>query len=542
MRLLLALAALLVVGIDPSEPSRLVGFTYLTLIGYSLYSAAVYIFSVRRIAILPINTLHWLDLAWYIPLIALTGGANSIFFFFLSFAILVASFESGFGAGLLVTVTAAVLFTIVGYATAPAQPEFRLNSFLLRPIYLLVIGYLIAFWGGIQNKLKARVDLMKQVTLLSNPRFGVDRTIHTVLESLRSYYQADTSLLILPKPQAVQSVRLYGRITEGPYNLYCLDRNSPDASNQARELTEEMTRVFITELPAQALIYRKAHPGEISMYDAKTGAATKVNSRNYAFINMLEGKSCFSVPVYSRGQAQGRLYIVGVTRRFDCADVEFVLRVMEHVTRVLDNIRLVDGLASDAAQEERRKIAQDIHDSVIQPYIGIQIGLTGLKQKLQNGADVQNEVQELLDLTHDEIAGLRSYVGGLRRDQSANEMFITAVRRFAARFSEVTGLNVEINASDDLPVYDRLAAELFQMIEEGLSNVRRHSNASNAVVEIDVKDDRLELQIRNHQSKRFGDAAFTPRSIADRASALGGQTRVYTDKNDDTVVSVQIPL
>jgi signal transduction histidine kinase len=75
-----------------------------------------------------------------------------------------------------------------------------------------------------------------------------------------------------------------------------------------------------------------------------------------------------------------------------------------------------------------------------------------------------------------------------------------------------------------------------------LSNVRRHSNASKATVEIGVKDDRLELQIRNHRSKRLGAASFTPRSIADRASALGGQTRVYTDKNNDTVVSVQIPL
>jgi signal transduction histidine kinase len=542
MRLLLALAAPLVVRIDPSEPSRLVGFTYLTLVGYSLYSAAIYILSVRRSAILPLNILHWLDLAWYIPLIALTGGANSIFFFFLSFVILVASFECGFGTGLLVTVTAAVLFTIIGYATAPTQPEFRLNSFLMRPIYLLVIGYLIAFWGGTQSRLKARLDLMKQVTLLSNPRFGVDRTIQSVLESLRSYYQADTSLLILPKTQAVQSVRLYGRATEGPYNLYCVDRNSSDLRNQTRELTEEMTQVFLTDLPAQALIYRKAHPGEIFMYEPKTGAATRVNSRNYAFINMLEGKSCFSVPVHSRGQAEGRLYIVGGARRFDYAEVEFVSRVMEHVTRVLDNIRLVDGLASDAAREERRKIAQDIHDSVIQPYIGIQIGLTGLKQKLQTGADVKNEVQELLDLTNDEIAGLRNYVGGLKRDQSANEIFVPAVRRFAARFSEVTGLNVEINASDDLPVYDRLAAELFQMIEEGLSNVRRHSNASKATVEIGVKDDRLELQIRNHRSKRLGAASFTPRSIADRASALGGQTRVYTDKNNDTVVSVQIPL
>jgi signal transduction histidine kinase len=42
--------------------------------------------------------------------------------------------------------------------------------------------------------------------------------------------------------------------------------------------------------------------------------------------------------------------------------------------------------------------------------------------------------------------------------------------------------------------------------------------------------------------KRLGEASFTPRSIVERAAALGGHTVVYTDANFDTVVSVQIPL
>ena len=145
-------------------------------------------------------------------------------------------------------------------------------------------------------------------------------------------------------------------------------------------------------------------------------------------------------------------------------------------------------------------------------------------------------------LTNGEIVDLRSYVGGLRRGESPRDIFLPAVRRFASKFSEATGLNVEIHDRDDLPIYDRLAAELFQMIEEGLSNVRRHSTSSYAKVEIAIKDGNLEMQLRNERLKRLGDASFTPRSIADRAAALGGQTVVYTDGNFDTVVRVQIPL
>ncbi|HEV2827294.1 MAG TPA: histidine kinase [Pyrinomonadaceae bacterium] len=542
MRVILACSALLVTVIDPSEPDELVFPTYLALTGYVIYSGVIYILAIRHSRMLPGKILHWLDIAWYLALIAVSSGTNSIFFFFFFFAMLVASFGWGFSEGLRVTLVSAVLFTIVGYATGPDHPELQLDRLLLRPIQLLVLGYMIAFWGRIQSSLKARLGLLKEVSLVSNPRFGVERTVRSVLESLRSSYGAETCLLILPKSQSGQPIRLYGSSSEGTYNLYRVDPNTEDPPNAPSEITEEVARSFLPASPTQAIIYRRKKPAETLMYDTKSGGSTKVDSRTLPFVNAFEGKSCFSVPVYYRGQPVGRLFIVGGPYRFNYADIDFVLQVMEQVTGVLENIRLVDSLASDAAGQERRKIAQDIHDSVIQPYIGLQFGLTSVKQKLQNGEDALTNVEELLKLTTGEIEDLRSYVGGLRRGESPRDIFLPAVRRFAAKFSEATGLNVEIRGRDDLPVYDRLAAELFQMIEEGLSNVRRHSTSTYAKLEIAINDGHLEMQLRNERLKRLGEASFTPRSIADRAAALGGRTVVYTDKNHDTVVAVQIPL
>lgn len=543
MRLMLAASALAVIYIDPSELADSVALTYavLILILYTVYSFSIYLLSMRRGKILHTSLFHWLDVAWYVPLIALSGGSDSVFFFFLFFAILEASFVWGYSSGLRVTGVSTVVFAIVGYATYP-EHALEVNRFLLRCVHLLIFGYMIAFWGGLQSRLRARLRLLKEVSLLSNPRFGVERTIRSVLESLRSSYQADTCLLILPKSQTGQPIRMYGSSSEGPYILHRADQNSPAPRYSSREITEEMARVFLTAPPAHAVIYRRGSPGEILLYDTKTGDLTKGDSENSTFVTAFDGKSCFSVPVYYRAQPVGRLYIVGGAHRFDYADIDFVLQVMEQVTGVLENIRLVDSLASDAAGQERRRIAQDIHDSVIQPYIGLQFGLAAVKQKLENREDVLDNVEELLALTNGEIADLRSYVGGLRRGESRRDIFLPAVRRFASKFSEATGLNVEINGSDALPIYDRLAAELFQMIEEGLSNVRRHSTSTYAKLDIGIKDGHLEMQLRNERLKRLGEASFTPRSIADRAAALGGQTIVYSDKNNDTVVCVQIPL
>jgi signal transduction histidine kinase len=238
----------------------------------------------------------------------------------------------------------------------------------------------------------------------------------------------------------------------------------------------------------------------------------------------------------------GRLYVVGVKSSFDYAELDFMLQVIKQMIPVLENIRLVDRLASEAAEQERRKIGQDIHDSVIQPYIGLQFGLAAVKQKLISGnSDVMNEVKDLLQLTEGEIQELRNYIGGLKRGEPAQDAFLPAVRHFAAKFSDATGLKVEINSAEGLRIYDRLAAELFQMIEEGLSNIRRHSRSSYAKVGISRQNGDLILQLRNESRKGQEVLSFIPRSIVDRATALGGKTEVYTD-NNETVVSVQIPL
>ncbi|HAF21789.1 MAG TPA: hypothetical protein DCK93_02570, partial [Blastocatellia bacterium] len=68
MRVALAFSALLVIYIDPSEPNQFVGPTYLALAGYGIYSIVIWALAVRHSRILPIKILHWLDVAWYLPL------------------------------------------------------------------------------------------------------------------------------------------------------------------------------------------------------------------------------------------------------------------------------------------------------------------------------------------------------------------------------------------------------------------------------------------------------------------------------------------
>ena len=146
MRAILALATLIIVYIDPAEPQRLVGVTYTTLILYGVYSLIFYFISRRKIDLIPVRFIHWIDIVWYLILIGLSAGTSSIFFFLFFFAILTASFRFGFAEGLKVTFFSAILFSIVGNLTALSGDEFELNRTLLRPIYLSVLSYMIAYW------------------------------------------------------------------------------------------------------------------------------------------------------------------------------------------------------------------------------------------------------------------------------------------------------------------------------------------------------------------------------------------------------------
>jgi signal transduction histidine kinase len=545
VRVVLGTAALLVVLIEPIGPPRWTIPTYVALVLYSLYGLVVYHLSVRRNTVVASRIIPWLDLLWYLPLIAFTSNTNSIFYYFFFFSIIVASFSWGLNDGLRLTLASAALYTIVEVLNAPSDKPLDLNLLLLAPIGLLIFGYIIARWGGYHTELKNRLKLLKEVTIFSNPRFGIDRTIKAIIESVRAFYDAEACVLVVPgKPGDEDSYQMY-RVARGVHP----SRSAPPA------IGREAAAQFLAPSLDYAVIYRKNRSSQTRHFDVKNRTFNEANGSGDKLAGMLEAQRYLSIPVYYRHQAVGRLYIVDGPTSFDSPDMDFMLQLMDHVTPVMENIRLIDNLASDAAEQERRRIAHDIHDSVIQPYLGLQFGLSALDQKLETGTTgIRENVQELLELTNHELAQLRRFVGGLKATEERMDVLLPAIERYAEQFTKVTGIKVDVEAIGKVKVNDRLAAELFQIVAEGLSNIRRHAFCRDARVEISCKETSLLLQIKNSRPRAGGNAEpeqhngdngirhFRPRSIAERAALLGGETQVFVDEKDYTVVSVGIPL
>jgi signal transduction histidine kinase len=546
MRVVLGTSALLISMLGAGQPRMWGISTNVTLVLYSLYGLLIYHLSVRRNPVAAHRLIPWLDLIWYVPLItfAFTTGSNSVFYYFFFFSIIVASFNWGLNAGLQLTLASAVIYTTVALIMAVQQQQsIQLNHLLMAPIGLLTFGYIIARWGGYHTELRNRLKLLKEVTVFSNPRYGIDRTIKAILESIRAFYDAEACLLVIPGKPGAES-----------YQMYRVTHDTTPSRSAPPDIGREAAAQFLEPSLDHAVIYRRNRSSQTRFFDVKAKTFSETDSTNTdKLAGMLDAQRYLSMPVYYRHQPVGRMYIIDGPSNIDTPDMEFLLQLMDHVTPVMENIRLIDNLASDAAEQERRRIAHDIHDSVIQPYLGLQFGLAALDQKLEAGnTAIRGNIQELLELTNIELTELRRFVWGLRAGEERMDVLLPAIERYAERFSLVTGIKVDVEARGKVKVNDRLAAELFQIVAEGLSNVRRHAFCRDARVEISCRDSSLLLQIKNSRPRANPEAErgdgnesakpFRPHSIAERAASLGGDTHVFVDEKDYTVVSIGIPL
>jgi signal transduction histidine kinase len=535
MRMLLAISALIITIIDPTTPERFVEITYTVLIAYCIYSAILYFLARQSAEEVLADIIPWADMTWYLVFIALSNGSSSIYFFFFFFSILVAAFRSGFNAGLSITIVSTLLFAVIGYATAQKGQEFELNRFLIRPVYLMMLGYMIAYWGGQEIKFKRHLVLLKDVNRLSNPRFGVDRTLSHIMNRLREFYDAESCILITFDSSS------------DTYNWREATREKA-----SEEIQAEQTRaaVPLIKLPGdRAILYENnTKPWYFTRkcyaYDVSTGAEADGSREVCAAIaDLLDIESFLTVPVMQHGEMIGRLYLTSRENCFGRSELEFVTQLIEQVLRAVENVELVDRLATLAADRQRKKISRDLHDSTIQPYVGLKLGLEALEIKHAAGAPIDKDIEKLINLTNATIGELRGYVSDLKSETTAvkTNVLIQAIKQQAVKFKEFYDVSIAVRAADDFYLNDRLAAEVFQIVSEGLSNIKRHTKAKNGLIALRRDSEKLFLEIENEHDNREPIADFVPKSIAGRAESLGGTARVERSASR-TKILVEIPL
>jgi signal transduction histidine kinase len=549
-RLLVGLTAVVVFVIEPPVASPVPALVLPAALLYLGYVTAAHL----RILVLgfpgprPGRWTVWIDLAAIASLLFLAGGHR--LFTLLFFPVLAAAYQFGAREALRVVLAAAVAVAAAGVGLHVFHGSIGLERVGVQAMSLLILGGAICYWGFFERRRQQGLALLKEIGRLSNPRLGFDRSVGSSLAQLRAFYDADQCLLVSRSP------------FDEAATLRRADRGDPELAFREEALTPELTARLLAPPPTHAFAL---HPRRLGLRrtrawqarDVATGLPVPVEAPvAEALEDWLGAGPLLSVPVMRCDRVLGRLYVSGARRPVAIEDVDFLLHVVDCLLPLLDHVRLIDRLALTAAEEERQRLARDVHDAIIQPYAGIRLALASFRETLAQTMATRDlalaqrkeldgllgEVEALLDLTDDGIRDLRSFVAQVRERREGPGGLAAALEDFARRYAEITGIAVEVAADREISVGDRVAADLLAIVAEGLSNVRRHTRSRQARIALASTRDALHLTIENEATAEGRPPPFMPGSISERARALQGWCEVQTLPDGTTRVRVIVPV
>lgn len=201
--------------------------------------------------------------------------------------------------------------------------------------------------------------------------------------------------------------------------------------------------------------------------------------------------------------------------------------------------------------DERRRIARDLHDSIGQYLSAVSLNLSHFLQALPPAAPRKEMVDQALELTkkcHQEVRT----ISHLLHPPVLDELGLpTALRWYVDGFSQRSGVNVTLEFPEDLPRVERgLETTLFRIIQEGLTNIHRHSGSQEAFVKIESHQDKIQVTLRDSgqgippqvlRKIESGKSGVGLTGMRERARQQGGTFRIDSS-NSGTTVHVTFPL
>lgn len=204
-----------------------------------------------------------------------------------------------------------------------------------------------------------------------------------------------------------------------------------------------------------------------------------------------------------------------------------------------------------AQEEERRRIARELHDETSQNLSVLAMGLETAGAAAGDEARILDELGNLRDLAVRTLGGVHRLVYDLRPSILDDLGLLAGLRWYAESRLEPLGIRVSVMASGE---ERRLAAELetavFRIGQEAISNIARHSNASNAFLVVGFQDDRVTLEVED-DGEGFDVTRAEAGSeghgwgllgIRERAGLLGGSLKITSTPRTGTRVEISIPV
>ena len=228
-------------------------------------------------------------------------------------------------------------------------------------------------------------------------------------------------------------------------------------------------------------------------------------------------------------------------------ELETLAAIGAQVGVAVERSRLAERAAVAARIEERGALARELHDTIVQDLTAITLQLESAQRKIaQEPAKAQTRVTTAMTLARTALEELRRNVEGLRSDPLAGETLAGAIARLGRKFTSETGVQLTIQASNELPpLPSSVEIAIFRIVSEALSNIQRHADARRVAIRIDSARESVNVKI-DDDGRGFEttapSAGFGVLGMKERAQALGGSFTVQSSPVGGTNVLVSLPV
>ena len=214
-----------------------------------------------------------------------------------------------------------------------------------------------------------------------------------------------------------------------------------------------------------------------------------------------------------------------------------------------EELRRLSAAMHQIQENERRRIAREIHDDLGQRLTALRLDLGLLRDELHEGRTVEADARTaaMLDLVDETLDTARRVARELRPAILDDFGFAAAIEHELASFARRTNIDTALKIEpQDVAIEPARATALYRVIQEALTNVARHSGATRVEVRIEKLEGRVEAEVRDNGRGITAEELSHPSALGligmrERILAFAGSVRIERLNDGGTRVRVSVP-
>ena len=270
-------------------------------------------------------------------------------------------------------------------------------------------------------------------------------------------------------------------------------------------------------------------------------------------------RSLLGVPITSKGRIIGDLYLTDklVTgggaesyALFTPDDQALLEMFATQAAIAIENAQLYRQTQQLAILQERERFGMDLHDGIIQSIYAIGLMLEDGQLRLATEPDVSNDrITRAIHDLNDVIRDIRNYILDLRPQRFQGRDLAGGLNELTRELRANTFLDVKLQTDGVEPgeLTPEQTVELLHIVQETLTNVRKHARATTVEVSLRREDDGLQLVVQDNglglnPERAQASSGHGLRNMRERAHALGAEIQIEPRSPSGTRMSLRMPL